>query len=268
VREVLQNLRFAIRFWRKRPLSATAAAITLALGTGANTAIFSVIYAILIRPLPYSEPQRLVQIWRVEGAESAMSSGRTVGQDRFTDTSLLDHWQHNASTASIAGYTGWMTTVDSGSNPERVFAGLVTAEFFPVLRVSPIAGRSFTGEKMMPGEDEVVILSDGCWRRRFGADTGILGRSILLDQRPHRVIGVLPPNYRSYLAGLREEVDLFAPISRHFVGVLRDAPAVAIVGRLKGAAGIKQAEQELQALAYSFAKAEGKPVHLYGAPAN
>ena len=76
MREVLQNLSFAIRFWRKRPLSVTAAAITLALGTGANTAIFSVIYAILIRPLPYSEPQQLVQIWRVERAESALSLAR------------------------------------------------------------------------------------------------------------------------------------------------------------------------------------------------
>ncbi len=266
MREVLQDLRFAIRFWKKRPLSVTAAAITLALGTGANTAIFSVINAILIQPLPYYEPQRLVQIWRVEQADSFTSSPRTAGQSRFTDTSLLEHWRHNASTLeSIAGCTGWMTTVGSGGDPERVFAGLVTAEFFPMLRVSPILGRAFTAEEMTPGQDEVVILSDGYWRRRFGGDNSILGRSILLDQRPHRVIGILPSNYRSYMAGLREEIDLFAPVSRRLGGVLRNAPAVAIVGRLKGAAAsIQQAEQELQALAYSFAKAEGKPVHQYG----
>jgi putative ABC transport system permease protein len=263
VTDVLQDLRFAMRFWRKRPLSVMAAVITLALGAGANTAIFSVIYAVLIRPLPYQEPQRLVQIWRVERAESAMPSA-AAGQNRFTDTSLLEYWQRQASTVDVAGYAGWMTTAGSGGDPERVFAGLVTAEFFPMLGVSPITGRSFSKEEMTPGQDQVVMLSDGYWRRRFGGDRAILGRSILLDQIPHNVVGILPPGYRSYAAGLREDLDLFAPISRRLDSVLRNAPAIAVIGRLRDGASTQQAEQELQALAYSFAHSEGKPVRQYG----
>jgi predicted permease len=183
---LLQDIRYGLRMLRKQPAFTAVAVITLALGIGANTAIFSVVHAVLLQPLPFGQPERLVQIW-----ESRVERG--WNRASFTEANFWDIRELNRSFEDIATFHGANVNLTGLEYPERLRAGQISAGFFRVLRVQPVLGRTF-----QPGEDEpeadsrLVLLGNDFWRRRFGGDSAIVGTSLTLDDEGYTVVGVLP----------------------------------------------------------------------------
>src|SRR6184192_3774941 len=168
---ILQDVRYAVRMLRKSPGFTAVAVLTLALGIGANTAIFSVVDAILLRPLPYPEPERLVRVW-----ESSIKhdSPRNV----VNPLNFLDWHDHAQSFESMAAISGLMTNLSSQGRPIAVQGMQVTPEFFSTLRVPPLLGRTFVAEDGIPGHERAVILSFDLWQPQYGAEPKIIGAKI------------------------------------------------------------------------------------------
>jgi predicted permease len=186
---LIQDLRYAIRTLLKSPGFTLVAVLTLALGIGANTAIFSVLYGVLLRPLPYPEPARLVGFAQVyQGSRS----------ERNVDFRQFRFLQDNSRVfESAAASTGLGFDVFTGAQADHVDGLRVSADYFRVLGVSPALGRAFSADEDQPGGAQVAILSYGYWQRRFGGYRGIVGRSITLDGAPFTVVGVMPANFAS-----------------------------------------------------------------------
>src|SRR5262245_15728875 len=188
--EMFQDLRFGARMLLKNKGFTVAAALTLALGIGANTAIFSVVYAVLLRPLPFKEPAALVTVWErdpKQGYENNMSTVAT----------FMDWQEQNESFAEMAGFEsnrGFALTGEPGA--ERISGALVSVNLFSTLGVTPLIGRQFTPEEGTTGRNQVAMLGHSLWQRRFGADPQIAGKTITLDGRPYTVVGVMPPGFR------------------------------------------------------------------------
>ncbi|HEX5425255.1 MAG TPA: ABC transporter permease [Candidatus Acidoferrales bacterium] len=185
---VLQDLRYALRMLRKSPGFTIVAIVTLALGIGANTAIFSVIYAALLRPLPYSQPSRLLTLSEVRHAE-----------DTYWDTSYPDYqdWlKQSKAFQSLAGFSNDGFVFRGSGEPQLLFGAQATTNFFSTLGVKPILGYDFPAkEDIAAKEPKVALLTYGFWRRQFGGDANIVGRSIQLDNTSVTIIGVLPPSF-------------------------------------------------------------------------
>src|SRR5689334_2537419 len=181
----IQDLRYAFRSFLKRPGFTAIAVITLSLGIGATTAIFSVVQAVLLRPLEFTDADRLIKI--------SGFSKKDGTSDNLSPADFMD-FARDAKTIEQAGANGWvgLMTIGGGQGEaERVGAVNVTAGFFPTLKVQPALGRLFTPEEDTPTAPTVVLLSDGFWRRRFGADPSIVGKTITVNAAPATVIGVL-----------------------------------------------------------------------------
>ncbi|HEX8292360.1 MAG TPA: ABC transporter permease, partial [Pyrinomonadaceae bacterium] len=185
---LLQDFRYGLRVLRKRPGFTAVAALTLALGIGANTAIFSVMEAALLRPLPYDRPEQLVWMYE-DGAEV---QNRWVSYPNF-----LDWRARSRSFEAMSAVRGWdMTLTGAGGEPEALRARMVSAEYFDVMRARPLLGRGFLREEDGAGGAPVTVLSHGFWQRRFGADPSILGREVTLDDRRYTVVGVMGADFR------------------------------------------------------------------------
>jgi hypothetical protein len=181
------DLRYAARSLRQRPAFTALAVLTLALGIGATSAIFSVANGVLLQPLPYERPQEVVMVHtRLEG-----NSGSELSLPEY-----LDIREQARSFARLAAFSNGSLTLTGSGTPERLPAGFVTADAMPLLGVSPALGRSFATEDDLPGRPPVVVLSDGLWRRRFGSDPDVVGRTLLLDDMPTTVLGVMPPGFQ------------------------------------------------------------------------
>lgn len=190
---LLRDVRLALRVLGKRPAFAATAVATLAIGLGANAAIFSMVDALLLRALPYPEPDRLALVsYDLRAGEI---SERNLTQDGGTWQVLHDH----AKSIDLAPYSDWVTGVNllAGERAVNVDQQRVGAGFFRVLGVAPELGRGFTAAEDVPGGARVAVLSDGLWRRAFDADPGVVGGSILLRGEPYTVVGVMPPGFRS-----------------------------------------------------------------------
>ncbi|HEV7472735.1 MAG TPA: ABC transporter permease, partial [Pyrinomonadaceae bacterium] len=187
MQSLLKDIRYGIRSLLKRPSLTVLAIVTLALGIGANTAMFSVINAVLIRPLPYNEPDRLV--WMNEtGPEVA---NRMVSYPNFQD------WQARSSSfEAMSSFRGWSVTMTGRDQPLDLNARMVAADYFKVMRVSPLLGRSFSVEEDKPGAPLVTVISYGFWQKQFAGDPNIVGKSIVLDDRPFTVVGVTPESFQ------------------------------------------------------------------------
>jgi putative ABC transport system permease protein len=188
---VSQDVRHGVRLLWKSPGFASAAILTVALGIGASTAVFSVVYGVLLRPLPYPQPERLVQLW--------LKLPR-LGLDRaFVGPAIYRDWRAQSQVfeelALVRPIANFNLTGEGGE-PERLQAARVTASLFRVLGVSPPLGRTFRDDEERIGHDDVVILSHGLWRRRFLSDPTIVGKDILLSGVPHRVVGVMDPDFQ------------------------------------------------------------------------
>src|SRR5688500_12001679 len=186
---VLQDLRYAFRNLAKKPAFAVIAVLTLSLGIGATTAIFSVVQAVLLRPLEYPDAHRLVKVVGFDKGDS------TIGN--LSPADFLD-FQRDATSFERMGANGWvgLATISGGrGEAERAGWVQVTEGFFPTLRIQPAVGRGISADDDRPGAARVALISDGFWRRRFGADPSIIGQSVSFNAMPVTVIGGLPPAY-------------------------------------------------------------------------
>ncbi|HEX6107349.1 MAG TPA: ABC transporter permease [Gemmatimonadales bacterium] len=229
-----QDLRFALRSLARTPGFALAAVATLALGIGANTAVFSVVHAVLLRPLPFEAADRLVMVW-----------GRhvTIGRETASLPDFLD-WRRDARRfEGMAAVTQTRYNLAGDGEPEVIRGARATAALFPLLGVGATVGRVFVGDEERGGASRVVVLSDGFWRRRYGANPDVVGRSIQLSGVPHIVIGVAPPALR-----LQHDVDVWAPLVTDTT-LGRRADFLTVIGRLRPGVTVPQAQEELSTIA-------------------
>ena len=238
---LLQDLRFAVRGLRKHPGFAFVAIVTLALGIGANTAVFSVVDASLLKPLPYREPDRLVHLWEL----------RLERQFPRSEASYPDYLDFVAATSTleeIAGYAGGGSmTMTGDGRPERLSGLRVTANFFDVLGVDPALGRLFDPRDEAAGGERLVVIGHDLWQRRFGADPSVVGRSVVLGGTPHTIAGVLPKGF--HFARSRD-AEIWTPlVPSTDERERRRFRWLNLVGRLAPGATVAQAEAELDAVA-------------------
>ena len=180
---LLQDLGYGLRtLLRQRTFSAIAV-LTLALGIGANSAIFSVVHSVLLRPLPYPNEDRLVTIWH---------HYRTLERADVSPPNFVDYRAQNHTLDGVAAMAAGSFNLSGDAEPERVLGARISASFFSVLGVAPAVGRALRPEENEPGRDAVVVLSDGLWRRRYGADPGIVGKDLDVDGKRLTVVGILP----------------------------------------------------------------------------
>lgn len=188
---LIQDLRFAFRMLRKSPGFTSVAVLTLALGIGANSAIFSVVYAVLLKSLPYPQANRLVTLY-----EDVRLPTYQNDRNEVSPGNLSDWRKQNSVFENIAAYRNRSFNLTGTGEPLRVEGELVSANFFTALEVEPALGRSFAPEEERLGASHVLIMSDGLWRSQFGSDRGVLGKKLLLDGEDYEVIGVMPPRFR------------------------------------------------------------------------
>ena len=182
--EIGQDLRFAARQLARSPVFTAVAVLTLALGIGATTSIFSVVYGVLLRPLPFPQPERLVQPLFV-GADGERNGA-------FSPPNFLDLRTQSRTLSGVAGvHGGTLNLSGDGGEPERLAGAWVSADYFSVLRLRPLAGRTFAPGEDQPGAPRVALISEDLWRRRFGGDPGLIGRSLRLSGEPYQVVGIL-----------------------------------------------------------------------------
>src|SRR6185437_1826001 len=176
-----QDLIYGLRWLRKNPAFTVLAVLMLAVGIGVNTAMFSVINAVLLQPLPYAEPDRIV--WMNE-------SGSEIKNRQASYPNFVDWRARNSVFESMSTFRGWAVNLTGTDKPEALDARIVTADYFKVMRTTPLLGRDFTADDDKPGAAPVTIISYGFWQQRFAGDPNIVGKQILLDDKPHTVIGV------------------------------------------------------------------------------
>jgi len=193
---MLQDLRYAFRALRKNPGFTAVAAVTLALGIGINTSIFSVVNGVILRPLPFPEPERLVTVW--ENMEL-----RDGPVNEWTGRSTFADWRaRNGSFDAMTAVTGWGPSLSLDGPPEVVQGGLVTPGYFRVLGVGMARGRGFLSEEELPGSELVAVITHELWQLRFGGEPDLLGQSVSLSGRPYTIVGILPPGFQApILAG-------------------------------------------------------------------
>ncbi|MGH7504022.1 MAG: ABC transporter permease, partial [Longimicrobiales bacterium] len=253
VDELGQDVRYAVRVLVKNPLFSFVAIATLALGIGANTAIFSVVNAVLLRPLPFPEPDRLVMVWETDRASETSHEPASLPDIR-------DFQEQSRTLASLGGFVATapiLTTADGEA--ELVDALAVDDEVLAVLGVRPLLGRTFTPEEAAPGGERVVLLSESFWRDRYDADAGILGRTLTLDGEPRTVIGVLPRAADLGIAQVHAQADYASPFGGHAQLWLplnagaeqlpRQTHPLLTVGRLAPGASLATAQRELAGVA-------------------
>jgi predicted permease len=238
---VLVQLRLAIRRLRRAPAFAVAAALTLTLGIGATTAVFSVINGVLLRPLPYPRPEQLVDLSHT----IAISGVSRIDQ---SDATYLYYRRANRAFTDVAAYRVADVNVASAGNTgdraERIAAGRVSASLFAVLGVSPIRGRAFTDDDDRPGAPRVVILGQQFWERKFGGDPGVIGRQLQIDGVSREVVGIMPARFRLPVA----KTDLWVPLGVDPANTASAAFDYRGIGRLRDGVSLTVAAADLQRL--------------------
>lgn len=240
MRGFIADLRFGLRTLLRNPAFSAAAILLLALGIGANTAIFSVVNAVLLRPLPFQDSSRIMQIWHVPPAKSF------PGMTLFTvsPANYLDWQSQNHSFEEMAAYGGDMFNIGDKARPESIEGAPVAAGFFSILRVHPALGRTFLPEEDLPGQGHVVILGDTLWRNHFGADRSIIGRNIVLNGETYNVIGVMPPQFK-----FPSWAQLWVPLAwTSEKRAVRGNHNYLVIGRLKPGVDMRAAQADLSAI--------------------
>ncbi len=236
---LLQDIRYAVRSLRRSPGFAAAAIATLALGIGANAAVFSLVRSVLLRPLPFPEADRLVAI-----AESNPEKGWDIFA--VSPPNFFDWQEGSRSFSAMAAYTTTSATLTGRGEPEQLNATVATGGFFPALAVAPQLGRTFGAAETVRGNERAVVLSHGLWMRRFGGDPGIVGGTIALDDEPHTVLGVMPPGFRFPEDG----ADLWAPLAfGPEVSTQRGAHYLNVVARRRSDVPLGEARAEIRSIA-------------------
>jgi putative ABC transport system permease protein len=234
-----QDLRYSLRSLAKNPTFTIVAVLALALGIGANSAIFSVVNTVLLRPLPYKDPERLVMVW-----EDATERG--YPRDTPAVANYIDWRDQNQVFEGMAAVTEASFNLTGVGDPERLNGRRVTANLFPLLGVEPQLGRAFLPEEDRPGAGRVVILSHGLWQRRFGGDVNITGRPLNLNGESYTVVGVMPPDFK--FPGFEDQ--LWVPIAfTPEEAASRGRHYLEVVARMKPGVTLPQAQAEMSTIA-------------------
>jgi putative ABC transport system permease protein len=238
---LIQDIRYACRRLFRSPEFTIVAVLTLALGIGANSAIFSVVNGVLLAPLPYAEPDRLVALYHLSEGRRAVMSGPNFWDVRRTSRSLQD-------AAAVSRYRGVLT---GHGEPVRLDAAQVSPNLFDVLGVQPIAGRSFRPEESQPAKNKVVILAHGLWQQRFGRTADVIGQKITIDGEPLEIVGVMPQGF-SFPAGRA----LWTPIeyTDGFTSTQRGAWYLTVIGRAKRGVPLEQVTAEVETIGRQLAQ--------------
>ena len=239
-----RDVRFAVRSLRRSRGFTLAALTCVALAIGANAAVFSVVRAVLLEPLPYAQPHRLVMLW-----------GHVPGEDDdelpASGAEFLDYRERLESFESVAAIVNRYVNLTGDGEPRRLTAARVSHTFFPILGVQADVGRTFLPEEDRRGNEKVVVLSHGLWRQRFGGDRDVVGRKILLSDEPFTVVGVMPASF-DFRFELFEH-DLWIPVAIDWDALPpRDFRGLRVLGRLAPGASLERARSEAEALAASF----------------
>ncbi len=248
---LLNDIRYAFRSLLKRPGFLVLAVITLALGIGANTAIFSVVNATLLRPLPFKDPERVVMVWGFL-PKMALTADQLPG----SSGNFVSLREQNQTFENLSAFRSWSWQLTGGGEPELLHGSRVSADFFPAVGVNPVLGRAFTPEEDLPNRAPVAIISHELWQRHFAGDKNAIGKTLTLTGQSVMVVGVMPPGFQfpggaNMIPGLQFALDndIWMPLAltdedRQRQGNLN----LALIGRLKPGVSPNQAEAELRAL--------------------
>src|SRR5438093_1201033 len=242
---LLQDLRYGTRSLLKTPGLALTAVAALALGIGANTAIFSVVDAVLLRPMPYARPERLLMLWQND-------TNRSVPREWVSPANFLDWKKDTRTFESLAAFRDRSYDLTGSAEPERIDGQWVSASLFPTLGVKPLYGRVFLEEEDRPGAAQVAVLSHRLWQRRFGSDPGIVGKPITLNGQSVTVVGIMPPGFR--FPGSDDELWMPLAFDDQMAG-LRHSLMLRVVGRLAPGATVAQARAEMDTIGGRLEKA-------------
>jgi len=253
IRDLWQDLQYGARMLRRSPGFTVVAILTLALGIGVNTAIFSIINGVLLRPLAFSDPDRLVMLWTDNPAYQ-------LGFHEFPPANAdLPEWRETATSfEQLAIFQTTLADLSDYGDPERVGSAEVSANLLPVLGIQPLAGRQFSATEEQPGQDRVVLISYDLWQRRFGGDDEIIDRQIKVNSVAHTIIGILPSGFnfprgaempRAY--NLAERTDLWKPMARDasYWQKRMQRNLVCVIGRLKSNVTQAEAQTEMDTIA-------------------
>jgi putative ABC transport system permease protein len=241
---VWKDLVYSLRMLLKRPSLTAVAVMAIALAIGANTAIFSVVNSVILQPLPYEQPQQLVNL-ATEQRDQALD-----GRGSFSIPDVIDIQQSSKTLAHVGIYQGAGTIITEGGDPERLLGAAVNADYFPTLGVKPILGRVFTRDEDKPGAPAVILISEGLWQRRYGGDPNIIGREINLGGKT-TVIGVLPAGFEYPISD--DTQDFWEPMfsaSWMTEGTRQERANrfVSAIGRLQPGVTLEQAKADLDLL--------------------
>ncbi len=238
----MQDLRYSVRTLLKSPGFATIAVLCVAIGIGANTSIFSVVNAILLRPFPYADPDRIVALHEIQPKNDIDDGG-------FSNLDYQDLRAQAAGFSAITAYTQRSLTFSGEEEPERVEGASIAWNLFPFLGVKPALGRTFHADEDRPGAPGVVLLSHELWMRRFNGDPGILNKTILVNAAAHTVVGVMPPRF-----GFPERELAWVPLANFVKDSLRSERNLAVLGRMKPESSLEQARAEMKTIVERIAK--------------
>jgi len=243
-----QDVQYGVRMLRKSPGFAVIAILTLAIGIGANTALFSVVNGVLLNPLPYAEPDRLVALY----THAYQFDKASISYPNFLDWSRQNH-----SFSSLAAFRGETFTMTGIGEPERLEANMVSATFFPLLGVNPIIGRSFEEKEDQLGAARVALISEGLWKHKFGAAPDIVGKSIRLDSNLYTITGVIPATFHYQNDNYRSKAEVYIPLGQWSNPLFRDrrtGMGMDAVGRLKPGVTLAQAKSDMSGVANHLAE--------------
>src|SRR6266852_4046767 len=245
---LFQNFRFGLRLLRKSPGFTAVALITLMLGIGASTAIFSVVYEVLLRPLPYENPAQIVRLWEVNAQGHRMS---------FTDPNFEDMRSQSHFLQGLAEYATWPKSVSGGSEPTRTMVATVSRDFFPLMRVRPALGRSFAADEQRFGAAPTALVSYGYWQQYLGSAADLSAVKLTIENQAVSVIGVLPPGFR-----FPDESTIWMPRELNQRLPSRSAHNWHVLGRLRDGVAPQQARAELASMARQIKQQYGQDVDM------
>ncbi|HEX2488302.1 MAG TPA: ABC transporter permease, partial [Blastocatellia bacterium] len=242
--EMFQDLRYGARMLLKHKGFTAIAVLSLALGIGANTAIFSLVEAVLLRPLPFPEPEQLVMIWQ-DGSRKGSFRGN-LAPGNYSDLKT-----QNQAFENVAAFSGASLNLTGDGEPEKINTQFVTANFFSVLKSKPVLGRTFLQEDGHPDAGKVVLISYGLWQRRFGADPNLIRKEILLNDQKFTVVGVMPADFQL----LGKDVGLWAPATFSQIDLTdRGSHYLNVIGRLKAGVTLQQAQADIETICQRIAR--------------
>jgi len=230
---LMNDIRYAVRMMRRTPVFTAAVVLTVTLAIAANTTIFSVVNAVMLRPLPFREPKRILQVAEKNDKLHLASFGSSV-------LNFLSWREQSQSFEALAAVGSSNYTLSGTGEPEQLSGNRISPALTRVLGISAVAGRAFTDDEEKPGAAPVAMIGEGLWKRRFGADRALLGRTITLNGAPTTVVGVAPAALNLLSGG-----DVYTPLTIDPAKEIRLNHVIFVVGRLKGGVSIGQAQAEM-----------------------